>query len=187
MSQFEFKETSLSGLVMLERKPSGDTRGYLERLYCQTELKPFLNSETIRQINHTRTNKRGTVRGMHFQYPPYTETKLVSCIYGEVLDVAVDLRKGSPTFLQYHSEILNPGNHKTLLIPQGFAHGFQTLVEGCEMLYFHTADYHAESEGGLNALDSTLAIHWPLPISERSTRDETHSMLDSEFNGIDLS
>ena len=88
------------------------------------------------------------MRGLHFQYPPHAETKLVSCLRGEVFDVAVDLRRDSPTFLRWHAEILSSDNHRTLLIPEGFAHGFQTLTEDCELLYLHTAAWQPGAEGG---------------------------------------
>ena len=134
INHFEIQKTVIKDLLILQRKPLGDSRGYLERLFCQQELEPILNGKTISQVNHTLTATIGTVRGIHFQYPPCAETKFVSCIHGEVFDVAVDLRKGSSTFLQYHAEILSANNYKTMFIPEGFAHGFQTLSQNCEML-----------------------------------------------------
>jgi dTDP-4-dehydrorhamnose 3,5-epimerase len=178
--------TPLHGMKLIQRNPIGDHRGYLERMFCGEELQSFIPDRGIVQINHTMTAKRGTVRGMHFQYPPYAETKIVSCLHGEVFDVAVDLRQGSPTFLHWHAEILSANNHRTLLIPEGFAHGFQTLSEGCELLYFHTAAYRSVAEGGLNALDSRLNIRWPETVIERSPRDAAHSMLTDDFTGIVL-
>ena len=130
------------------------------------------------------TSKKGTVRGMHFQYPPHAETKLVSCFRGKVFDVAVDLRKDSPTFLQSHAEILSNENLKTFLIPEGFAHGYQTLSDDCEMLYFHTANYVKEAEKGFNSTDPLLRIKWPLKISQISSRDKSHPSITSEFQGI---
>ena len=138
------------------------------------------------QINRTKTAKAGTVRGMHFQYPPHAEMKLVSCLRGEVFDVAVDLRKNSPTFLHWHAETLSDHNHKTFVIPEGFAHGFQTLSDDCELIYFHTALYHQEAEGGLDALDKRISIEWPPPILERSMRDQKHLALAEDFSGVEL-
>src|SRR3990167_11349666 len=152
-NHFDIINTPLSSLKIINRKPIHDHRGYFERLFCNEAFQKLILGKPIRQVNHTLTSNRGTVRGMHFQYPPYTETKLISCIRGEVFDVAVDLRKNSPTFLKYHAEILTDSNHKTFVIPDGFAHGFQTLTDDCELLYFHTSPYHKPSEGGLNALD----------------------------------
>lgn len=185
-AHFLLFETPLQGLQLIHRKPLGDSRGYLERLFCQSELAELLKGEAIVQINHTLTEKTGTIRGMHFQYPPWAETKFVTCLKGEVFDVAVDVRLGSPTFLRWHGELLNATNHNTLLIPEGFAHGFQTLTDECEMLYFHTSAYHRDAEGGLNALDPALAIQWPLPVTEQSTRDKEHPMIQQNFPGVAL-
>jgi len=184
--RFDILETSLSGLKIIQRKIIGDSRGYLERLFCSAELKTVIPGKNISQINHTLTVRRGAVRGMHFQHPPHAETKFVSCVRGEVFDVAVDIRFNSPTFLQWHAEILSDENHKALVIPEGFAHGFQTLTKDCEMLYFHTVAYRAESEGGVNAIDPRLAIQWPLEISERSPRDSEYPAIPQNFKGIAL-
>jgi len=174
----------ISGIKVIQRQPIGDERGYFERVFCAGELQSIIGARRIVQINHTKTLKKRTVRGMHFQHPPHAEMKLVSCLRGEVYDVAVDLREDSPTFLQWHAEILSEDNHKTFAIPEGFAHGFQTLTDDCELLYFHTSAYHSEAEAGLNALDERLAIKWPMPIAERSMRDQQHPALVNDFSGI---
>ena len=186
MSGLVLHSMPINGLQVIERRPIGDGRGYLERLFCQETLSPPLQGKTIRQINRTLTQNKGTVRGLHFQYPPYAETKIVTCIKGLVWDVAIDLRRGSSTFLQHHAVLLSEDNHQSYLIPEGFAHGFQTLSPDCEMLYFHTADYNADAEGALNACDPRLAIDWPQPIAERSERDKNHAMLTDDFHGMDL-
>jgi dTDP-4-dehydrorhamnose 3,5-epimerase len=183
-ARFDILDMPIQGLRLLQRKPIGDDRGYLERMFCSGELKSFIPEKNIVQINHTLTAKRGTVRGMHFQYPPHAETKFVCCLRGEVFDVAVDLRRNSPTFLHWHAEILSADNHKTLVIPEGFAHGFQTLAKDCEMLYLHTAAFRSEAEGGLNATDSRLAIQWPLSIAEQSARDTGHPLVSEDFHGV---
>ena len=185
-SRFVIQATSLSGLNVVERKLLGDSRGYLERMFCTEELRSVFGERSILQINHTLTQTKGTVRGMHFQYAPHAEMKLVSCLRGLVFDVAVDLRKGSPTFLHWHAELLNGENHKTLVIPEGFAHGFQTLTDDCEMLYLHTAAYAPDAEAGLNPKDLRLAIAWPLPITEMSLRDAAHLPIVADFEGIKL-
>lgn len=185
-ARFNTIEAPLAGLKILQRKLIGDNRGYLERLFCDTELSDLLGCKTIRQINHTLTEKKGALRGMHFQHPPYAETKFVSCLKGEVYDVAVDLRAGSPTFLQWYAEVLGEENLKTMVIPEGFAHGFQTMSDNCEMLYFHTESYNPEAEAGLNAMDPLLAIQWPLPVSDLSSRDRLHPMMDNTFSGVAL-
>jgi dTDP-4-dehydrorhamnose 3,5-epimerase len=186
MSRFSLIPTPIVDLQVIERKPVGDSRGSLERIFCQETLGQILHGKTIRQINRTLTQKKGAVRGLHFQYPPHAEIKIVTCLKGEVWDVAVDLRQGSPTFLQHHAVLLTEKNHKSYLIPEGFAHGFQALTSDCEMLYLHTADYNTEAEGALNALDLRLAIDWLEPITERSERDAGHAMLTDNFHGVSI-
>ena len=183
-TRFEILGTPLDDVRLLVRKPLCDSRGYFERLFCGEELGLILSGQSIVQVNHTYTTQRGTVRGLHFQHPPHTETKFVSCLRGEVFDVVVDLRQKSSTFLHWHAEILSADNHKTLVIPEGCAHGFQTLTDDCEMFYLHTADYKAEAESGLNVLDPRLAIAWPLAVDGLSPRDKGHAMLDDGFQGI---
>ena len=185
-TRFDLFETQLAGLQILQRRPIGDSRGYFERLFCAEELRAFTVGGNVVQINHTATAKRGTVRGMHFQRPPHAEIKFVSCLSGAVLDVAVDLRKNSPTFLCWHAEILSADNHKTVVIPEGFAHGFQTLSDNCQMLYLHTASHRPEAEGGLHALDPRLAIQWPLPVAGLSPRDNEHPMINDYFAGVTI-
>jgi dTDP-4-dehydrorhamnose 3,5-epimerase len=185
-SRFEVSDTPLEGVKVLERKIIGDDRGFLERLFCAEELAPLIPGRTIVQINRTLTARRGTLRGMHFQYPPHAETKFVSCLRGKVFDVVVDLRDGSPTFLHWHAELLAADNRKTLVVPEGFAHGFQTLVDDSELLYLHTAFYRPESEGAVNARDPLLAIRWPEEITEISSRDKSHPMLKSQYRGISV-
>jgi dTDP-4-dehydrorhamnose 3,5-epimerase len=178
--------TALAGVHVLQRHPIGDARGYLERLFCDNELAAWLEGGGIRQVNHTLTTTAGTVRGMHFQRPPYAEAKLVTCLRGEVFDVAVDLRRGSPTFLRWHAEVLSAGNHRSLLLPRGVAHGFQALAADCELLYFHTAPYVAEAEGGVHPAEPRVAIAWPLPVAGLSPRDGSHPPLGEDFQGLSL-
>jgi len=183
-SRFDIQVTRLPGLQVFVRKPLGDGRGYLERMFCAEELNNVFGGRRIVQINHTLTQNKGTVRGMHFQHAPHAEMKFVSCLRGSVFDVAVDLRKGSPTFLEWHAELLSADNHKTIAIPEGFAHGFQTLTENCEMLYLHTANYAPDAEAGLNPQDAKLAIAWPLPITGISSRDAAHDPIADAFEGL---
>lgn len=178
--------TPLAGLSVLHRRRLRDNRGYFERLYCVDALREMLGSRHVVQINHTFTIKRGTVRGMHFQRPPFAETKIVTCLRGEVFDVAVDLRAQSPTFLRWHGEVLSGDNARSLLIPEGFAHGFQALTDDCEMLYLHTAPYAQESEAGVHPLDPRIAIEWPEDVRELSARDAAHPPLTDHFTGVSL-
>mgnify|MGYP006303738237 CR=1 FL=1 len=123
---------------------------------------------------------------MHFQYPPYAEMKIVYCLKGQIFDVAVDVRRDSSTYLKWHAETLSPENHKALVIPEGFAHGFQTLTPECEMLYLHTCEYNPQAEGGVNPNDPALGIDWPLPFSEISQKDLDRTFINDEFKGIAL-
>lgn len=186
MSRFAVTDLPLAGIKLIERQRLGDSRGFLSRLFCAEELAPAGWHKPIAQINHTYTQKKGTVRGMHYQQPPHAEMKLVTCIQGEVWDVAVDLRAGSPTFLHWHAETLSADNHRALLIPEGFAHGFQTLSDDVQLLYCHTAAHSPEAEGALNAQDPHLAIKWPIAITELSIRDAKHPLVDTEFEGVSL-
>lgn len=185
MSRFTLTELSLPGLVRVQRQQLGDARGFLSRIFCDQELLAAGWRGAVAQVNQTLTRERGTVRGMHFQRPPYAEMKLVNCLQGEVLDVIVDLRPNSPTFLHWHAEHLSADNGCALLVPQGCAHGFQTLSDDVSMLYLHSAPYHAPSEGGLCPTDERLAIRWPLPIATMSERDRSNPLLTDAFEGVD--
>jgi dTDP-4-dehydrorhamnose 3,5-epimerase len=185
-ARFDFTTTPLKDLVVVQRKAIEDDRGFLSRFYCMDEFTAIGIKKPVAQINHTLTYKKGAVRGLHFQHPPHAEIKLVSCLKGEIWDVAVDLRRDSPTFLHWHGEILSATNRKSLLIPEGYAHGFQALTENCELIYLHTAAYHSESEGALNATDPKLGIAWPLAITEISDRDRNHKLIEPSFQGIML-
>jgi len=186
MSRFSILDTPLTGLKIIERQQQSDSRGFLARLFCAEELAAAGWQKSVVQINHTLTQKAGTVRGMHFQRPPHAEVKLVACLRGTIWDVAVDLRAGSATFLQWHAEELSSANHRALLIPEGFAHGFQALSDDCELLYLHSAVYTPEAEAGLNPKDTMLSITWPLAITEMSARDAQHPMMDHQFKGVTL-
>jgi dTDP-4-dehydrorhamnose 3,5-epimerase len=184
MNRFQITKTPLTGLLELQRQKLADSRGFLSRLFCAEELAAFGWNKPIAQINHTATIRKGTIRGMHFQHLPHCEIKLVSCLRGEVWDVAVDLRPGSPTFLHWHGACLSAENGLALLIPVGCAHGFQTLSDDVELLYCHSAAYAAGSEGGLNPRDPKLAIDWPLPVTEISERDQSHPLIPLGFKGV---
>ncbi len=184
MSRFEIQGTPLAGVQVVCRKPLVDSRGDFTRIFCAGDLAEFLDERKVMQINFTRTRESGVIRGIHFQRPPSAETKLVTCLRGEIWDVAVDLRRGSQTFLQHHAEILSAGNSRALLIPEGVAHGFQTLSDDVEILYCHTAPYAAEAEGGLHPLDPKLGIPWPLPVRHLSDRDQAHPWIENDFRGI---
>jgi dTDP-4-dehydrorhamnose 3,5-epimerase len=185
-SQLDFVQSTIPGVIVIRRTRVEDSRGFLSRLYAADAFHAIGVRKPVAQINHTLTRRTGTVRGLHFQQPPHAETKIVSCVRGEVFDVAVDLRKGSPTFLRWHAEVLSPENLRSLVIPEGFAHGFQALVDNCELIYLHTASYTQDAERGVPAIDPAIGISWPLGISEMSDRDRSHQLLNADFEGVQL-
>lgn len=176
--------TRIRGVHVVETTPFVDQRGSFARLFCAGELAEAIGRRHIVQINHSCTGVVGAVRGLHFQHAPHAEMKLVRCMKGRVWDVAVDLRAGSPTFLQWHAEELAPGNGRMLVIPEGCAHGFQVLERDSELLYLHTAFYTPSAEGGVRFDDPLIGIAWPLPVAELSGRDRAHSLLNADFRGL---
>jgi dTDP-4-dehydrorhamnose 3,5-epimerase len=185
MSRFAITPLSIEEVKLVMRQRLGDARGFLSRLFCAEELASIGWRGPIAQINHTYTAQRGTCRGMHFQRGPHTETKLVTCLRGVVWDVAVDLRPASQTFLKWSAAELNAQTGGALLIPAGFAHGFQTLSDDVELLYCHDQFYHPESEGGLHPQDPQLKMDWPLPVIGLSPRDQSHPLMDAGFKGAE--
>ena len=186
MNRFNVFDLPLEGLKLIERQRLVDSRGYLSRLFCAQELSVAGWHLPIAQINHTFTARRGTVRGIHYQKPPKAEMKLVTCIRGEVWDVAVDLRYGSPTFLNWHAEILSEHNNSSLLIPEGFGHGFQVIEPESELLYLHTEYHEDSSEAGLRYDDPMLGVIWPIAVSNFSERDANHPLIDVSFRGVNV-
>ncbi|OBE94545.1 dTDP-4-dehydrorhamnose 3,5-epimerase family protein [Mycobacterium sp. 852002-10029_SCH5224772] len=179
-------DTPLPDLKIVQSLPFRDARGVFGRIFCAEELQPLLGNRQIAQINHSKTSHAGAVRGLHFQRPPHAEMKMIRCLRGRVWDVAVDLRIDSPTFLQWHAEQLAQDDAQMLIIPEGFAHGFQVLEPESELLYLHTASYDPPSEGGVRHDDPRLAISWPLPPRDVSPRDLTHPLLSPDFAGVAL-
>jgi dTDP-4-dehydrorhamnose 3,5-epimerase len=168
----KFIETALASAYVIEPAVKQDERGMFMRVFCKKDFAAIGHSREFVQFNHSLSVKKGTIRGMHFQYKPYQEIKLVRCIAGSVLDVIIDLRKDSPTFLKHTSVVLSKENKKMIYIPEGFAHGFQTLEDNSELSYHHTAYYHPEAEAGLRFDDPMLSIEFPLPVSSMSERDQ---------------
>lgn len=186
MGRLTYSDTPLAGLKLVQRGHAGDRRGFLDRLFCTEDLLAAGWLKSIVQVNHTYTRQQGAVRGLHYQYPPHAEMKLVACLRGAVWDVAVDLRPDSSTYLCWLGEELSPENQRSLLIPEGFAHGFQTLTSDVEMLYCHSAAYTPDAEAGLHPEDPRLAISWPLPVGELSDRDSAHPLISDEFKGVTI-
>ncbi len=179
-----FTETALKGSYIVSLTPFMDGRGWFARTYCKNEFAAIGHDKEWVQMNHSFTKERGTVRGMHYQHPPFREIKMVRCIAGAVLDVIIDIRKGSPTFLQHVVAELSAENKQMMYMPEGFAHGFQTLEENTELIYHHSEFYQPAVEGGLRFDDEILNIQWPLPVVNVSDRDKTHLLLDAQFKGI---
>ena len=175
-------KTEIEGVYIIEPRVFGDSRGYFFESYSQKDF-----SEKIGQINFVQDNesmsKYGVLRGLHFQKPPYSQSKLVRCVKGKVLDVAVDIRKGSPTFGKHVAVELSESNHRQLFIPRGFAHGFVVLSESAIFQYKCDDFYHPESEGGLSALDESLGIDWQVNLANAimSEKDKHYPPL-SEFD-----
>lgn len=180
------ENSPINGVLTIRSRSVEDQRGSLSRLFCRQEMASVIGDRQIVQINQTKTKAKGAVRGFHFQYPPYAEMKIIRCLQGAIWDVAVDLRRGSPTFLHWFAQELTPENSTTMVIPEGCAHGFQALANDSELLYLHTAFYHPPAEGGINCLDPRLAVDWPLAIKDLSQRDRAHPLLDDNFAGIEL-
>jgi len=186
MGSMKIQATPLEGLVLIETQPVMDQRGRFARLFCDDELSAIRPNLHWPQINLSETLHCGTTRGMHFQYPPATEAKLIRCLRGRVFDVAVDLRAESPTFLRWHGVELNESNDMQFFIPEGFAHGFQALTDNVQLLYMHTTPWQHAHEGGLRPDDPAIAITWPLPLTQVSEKDRSAPLLDDKFPGISL-
>jgi len=183
---FECIPTPLDGLIEIRRRVLSDERGFFSPIFRLAQLQAAGFGDTVAQVNQSHTRLPGTIRGLHFQYPPHAEAKLVSCLRGEVFDVAVDLRAGSPTFLRWHARVLSADNHTSLLVPAGFAHGFQSLRADSELLYLHSGAYEPASEGALQALDPAIGIAWPLEVSVMSRRDRLDAIPAAGFEGLKL-
>lgn len=179
-----FTETKLQGSYTIELEPFTDERGWFARYFCMDEFMRIGHTKEWLQMNHSATYKKGSIRGMHYQLPPFSEIKLVRCIAGVVFDVIIDLRKRSPTFLQWFGAELSASNKKMMYIPEGFAHGFQCLSDDCELLYHHTEYYKPNVEAGIKCDDPKINIEWKLPVTIISERDLSHFYLDENFKGI---
>lgn len=184
-SALKFEPTPLSGLAVVYGQPRVDERGRFVRVFCAQEFAALRAGLRFVQVNLSRTTQRGTVRGMHFQRGPAADAKLVRCVHGAVYDVAVDLRRGSPTFLRWIAVELSAEAENAVFVPEGFAHGFQARSDGAELLYLHTAAYAPECEAGVRYDDPRLAIEWPLPAAAVSVRDRSFPLVDDAFGGAD--
>jgi dTDP-4-dehydrorhamnose 3,5-epimerase len=183
-STVRIEPTPLLGVVLIHTTPVRDHRGRFTRIYCAQEFEHSIRPLNFVQTNLSRTEGRGSVRGLHYQRSPAAEAKLIRCLRGKVFDVTVDLRASSPTFLQWYSVELSEDAECQILIPEGCAHGFQVVSDGAELLYQHTAPYTRDLEGGVRCDDPMIGIKWPLPLASHSQRDSSFALLDKTFEGI---
>ena len=167
----EFSETKIAGVYVVELNQIGDERGFFARSFCSREFADFGLEDNFVQCNVSYNQTAGTLRGLHFQIDPAREAKLVRCTQGAIVDVALDLRESSPTYLQHVMVELSAKNRKALYVPKHFAHGFQTLVDDTEATYQVSEFYTPESERGLRFDDPNLAIDWPREITHMSQKD----------------
>lgn len=184
-------KTNIEDVLILEPKVFNDARGYFFESFSQREfdekVAPILG-HTIRFVQDNESmSSYGVMRGLHFQRPPFTQSKLVRCVKGAVLDVAVDIRKGSPTFGQHVAVELTEDNHRQLFISKGFAHGFAVLSETAVFQYKCDEFYHPEADGGISIMDQSLGINWKIPtdqalLSEKDTKHQMLANFDSPFN-----
>jgi len=180
----EPQTTAIEGVWTVSSAVRGDNRGSFARLFDRDVLAPIHGGRPIVQVNRSVTAAPGAVRGLHFQRPPRADAKWVRCLRGRVWDVAVDLRRGSPTFLAHTAVELSQEAMNAIFIPEGCAHGFQVLDPDSELLYLHSAPYAPEHEGGLRWDDPVLAIEWPLAVADISERDRNHPLLGADFEGL---
>jgi dTDP-4-dehydrorhamnose 3,5-epimerase len=173
-----FNETRLAGAFIIDIEPRGDSRGFFARTFCQHEFEDHGLKPVIAQANLAYNATKGTLRGMHFQFPPAAETKLVRATRGAILDIIVDLRPESSTYLEHIAVELSADNHRALYVPERFAHGYQVLEDATETTYQVSEFYTPDMEGGLRYDDPRLRLEWPLPVGEMSKKDMAWRLLD---------
>ena len=181
-----FTETFLSGAYIVDAQPFQDERGLFARTFCAREFAQIGHVKPFVQMNHSVNHRAGTLRGMHYQVPPSAEIKLIRCVRGRALDVIVDLRHGSPTFLQHVGVELSEENLRLIYVPEGFAHGFLTLEDNTQLIYHHTQYYAPTDERGLRHDDPRLAIAWPRPAAVLNPKDQQYALLTADFAGVGL-
>lgn len=181
-----FNPLPLKGAFTIDVQPFQDSRGFFTRTFCEKEFAVHDLVQHFVQANHSATSGKGVIRGMHFQNSPFCEVKLIKCVQGAIFDVIIDVRAGSPTFLQWFGAELSAENKRMMYVPAGFAHGFQSLSGYSEITYMVSAFYNKESEGGVRYDDEAVKIEWPLPVSLVSDKDQAIPLIDSAFKGVIL-
>lgn len=179
-----FNPLILKGAFTIDVQPFQDNRGFFTRTFCEREFAEHDLVQHFVQANHSGTHGKGLIRGLHFQQPPYAEVKVVKCVRGAIFDVIVDVRKGSPTFLQWYGAELTEENKRMMYVPDGFAHGFQSLTDYSEITYLVSNFYNRESEGGVRYDDPKVNILWPMPVALVSEKDLKIPLIDPNFEGV---
>lgn len=170
----KFTETPVKGAFLIDLEPNQDDRGFFSRLFCADEFTKRGLEGKILQINNSRSRYENTLRGLHYQLPPFEETKLVRCIEGAIFDVVLDLRKDSETYRQWFGDVLSSENRKMLYVPRGCAHGFITLTPDSEIIYFVSENYSKEHERGIRYNDPAFNIKWPRGPEVISDKDRDY-------------
>ncbi|MFJ6650074.1 dTDP-4-dehydrorhamnose 3,5-epimerase family protein [Streptomyces sp. NPDC091290] len=179
-----FRRTELDGLVEVIRTPREDARGRFARIFDGRDLLTAGWRWPVAQVNFSETARAGTVRGLHYQVPPSGEAKLVTCVRGEIWDIAVDVRTGSPTFLSWCARTLSADRLNSILLPPGFAHGYQAMSDHVSVMYLHSTVHVPRDERGIHAEDERLGVTWPLPVGRLSERDSSFHPLGPRFTGV---
>lgn len=180
----KFEATSLEKVFVITLDKFIDERGWFNRMFCSREFEDRGIHFDVTQINQSFTALAGTFRGVHYQYGPFAEYKLVRCLKGSVLDFAVDLRKESKTLFKHFSVELSDSNNKMLLLPPCVGHAFQSLENNSELIYLHSSFYNKEYEGGVKYNDPLICLNLPKKITQISERDSNHSLLEKNFIGL---
>lgn len=180
----KFTETPLSGAYLIELEKREDDRGFFARFFCKEEFRALGLNNNILQINNSLSRIPGTLRGMHYQKFPKAEDKIVRCIRGSLLDVIIDIRPESPSFMRHYSVELSAENRKTLYVPKGFAHGFMTLEPDTEAFYLVTEEYSPDHERGIRYDDPAFGISWPIAPREISGKDKSHPDFNSKNHSL---
>ncbi len=181
-----FNPSPLAGAYTIDVTPFQDNRGFFTRTFCEKEFAEHNLVQHFVQANHSGTNGKGVIRGMHFQHSPFCEVKLVKCVQGAIFDVIVDVRKDSPTFLKWFGAELSAENKRMMYVPAGFAHGFQSLTDYSEITYMVSNFYNKESESGIRFNDEIVDINWPLPVSLVSEKDQAIPLVDLNFAAVNI-
>jgi dTDP-4-dehydrorhamnose 3,5-epimerase len=180
----KFTETPLRGAYLVDIEPIADERGFFARTWCEREFRERGLNPGLKQASLSYNYRKGTLRGMHFQTNGHQESKLVRCVAGAVFDVIIDLRKNSPTFTRHFAAVLSVENRRMLYIPEGFAHGFQTLTDGAELFYQISQFYSPEHASGVRWNDPVFGINWPEPPQVISVRDQSFPDFDPDRGGL---